>query len=200
MLIPEDEAHDALPRYRHKPRPIGFEIAYRIEGDTLVVDATRSVSRIPLGAVEEVRFLFKPGNIAATGYLVRLTIRDGRRLTIGDTSWRSLVEVERGGARYVRFVEALAKRVAEANPQARFVAGKPPVIWAIYAAVGAIAVGSMLVFGWRALNAQETGAAVLVLGLFLIALIQLYPMIRLNRPRRLAVGEIPADLMPRAEP
>jgi hypothetical protein len=196
VLPLHDEADDDLPRYRQKPRPIGFEIAYAIEGDTLVVNATRSVSRIPLKAVEEVRFLFKPGNIAATGYLVRLTIKDGRRITIGDTSWRSLVEVERGGARYVRFVEALVRGVAEANPQARFVAGKPPAIWAVYAAVGVVAVGFMLLFAWRALNTEATGAAVLVLGLFAVALMQLYPLIRLNRPRRLALGEIPADLMP----
>jgi hypothetical protein len=192
---PDDD--DGLPSYRQKPRPIGFEMAYRLEDDVLVVNATRSVSRIPLSAVAEVRFLFKPGNIAATGYLVRLTMKDGRRITFGDTSWRSLVEVERGGARYVRFVAELAARIARANPQARFVAGKPPVVWAAYAAVGVVAVGFMLLFAWRALNAEASGAAWLVLGLFAVAMLQLYPLITLNRPRSLGLGEVPADLMPK---
>jgi hypothetical protein len=195
-----DEDDDGLPSYRQKPRPIGFELAYKLDGDELVIDSTRKVDRVKLSAVEQVRFTFKPGNIAATGYLTTIRLRDGKTITIGDTSWRSLVEVERGGRRYVAFITALAAAIARLSPQARFIAGKPPLVWAVFAAVAGISVLMMAFFTLRAMQAGANGAMWIGVLLFAVALWQMVPMVRLNRPITLKPGEVPAHLMPAAEP
>lgn len=201
LLQPDDrEADDGLPSYRQKPKPIGFEIAYRLEGEELVVDSTRKIDRVRLSAVEQVRFTFKPGNIAATGYQTQLRLTDGRTVTIGDTSWRSLVEVERGGARYVRFIAALCAAIARANPKARFLAGKPPPIWFAYTAVVALSLLAMLFFMWRSLGIEGGGAIWIGLFIFAAASWQMVPLVWLNRPMPLRTGEVAAHLMPKVEP
>jgi hypothetical protein len=196
----QQDDDDGLPFYRQKPKPIGFEIAYRLDGDELVIDSTRKVDRVKLAAVEQVRFTFKPGNIAATGYLTQLRLKDGKTITIGDTSWRSLVEIERGGARYVSFIAALCAAIARLNPTARFLAGKPRPIWAVFAAVAALSVGMTGFFILRAIQSGADGAmwiGVIIAG---IAIWQMYPMVTLNRPITLRAGEVPAHLMPKVEP
>ncbi len=196
-LPPEDD--DGLPSYRQKPRPIGFELAYKLEGDELVIDSTRKIDRVKLSAVEQVRFTFKPGNIASTGYVTTIRLKDGKTITIGDTSWRSLVEVERGGARYVAFITALSGTIARLNPQARFVAGKPPVIWWVFAGVAALSVVMMALFTLRAFQSGAGGAIWIGVLLFAVAVWQMLPMVRLNRPMELKAGEVPAHLMPAQE-
>ncbi len=192
-----DEEEFGLPSYRQKPRPIGFDLAYKIEGDVLVIDSTRKIDRVRLASVEQVRFTFKPGNIASTGYVTELRLSDGKTITIGDISWRSMVEIERGGARYIRFIRELCAIIARLNPKARFVAGKPPVIWALFAVIATVSVLMMSYFAFRAWQQGVVGAVWIGVGLAAIAAWQMWPMVRLNRPRELALGEIPDDLMPK---
>jgi hypothetical protein len=193
---PEDD--DGSPSYRQKPRPIGFEIAYKLEDDVLVINSTRKIDRVKLAAVEQVRFAFKPGNISSTGYITQLRLKDGKTITIGDISWRSMVEIERGGARYVRFIAALGAAVAAANPQARFVAGRPFPVWALFCAAVAATVVAMGYFIITALGEGAQGAA--GIGAFLLAAVlwQMIPMALNNRPLALGRGEIPPHLMPKA--
>jgi hypothetical protein len=193
--LPEPD-DDGLPSYRQKPRPIGFEVAYKLEGDELVIDTTRKVDRVNLAAVEQVRFTFKPGNIASTGYVTTIRLKDGKTITIGDTSWRSLVEVERGGQRYVDFITALSGAIARQNPNARFLAGKPPLVWVVFATVAGVAVLMMALFTLRAMQSGANGAMWIGVLLFAIALWQMVPMVRLNRPIKLKTGEVPSHLMP----
>jgi hypothetical protein len=194
---PGEDHDDGLPSYRQRPRPIGFDLAYKLEGEVLVIDSTRKVDRVELGAVEQVRFTFKPGNIAATGYVTTLRMKDGKTITIGDTSWRSLVEVERGGQRYIDFITAMCAAIARANPGARFIAGKPPFVWALFAGVAVLAVSMMVFFSWRAYAQGVMGAVWIGLALGSIAIWQMVPMVKLNRPITLRTGEVPMHLMPK---
>ena len=197
---PDQDLDDGLPSYRQRPRPIGFDLAYKLEGHELVIDSTRKVDRVDLRAVEQVRFTFKPGNIATTGYVTELRLKDGKTVTIGDTSWRSLVEVERGGSRYVRFITALCEAIAEGSPEARFLAGKRPFIWVAFAFVSIVSIGMMAYFAWRAFISGFSGAMWIGVALGAVALWQMWPMVMLNRPMILKSGEVPAHLMPSAAP
>ena len=197
---PDQDLDDGLPSYRQRPRPIGFDLAYKLEGQELVIDSTRKVDRVDLRAVEQVRFTFKPGNIATTGYVTELRLKDGKTVTIGDTSWRSLVEVERGGSRYVRFITALCEAIAEGSPEARFLAGKRPFIWVAFAFVSIVSIGMMAYFAWRAFISGFSGAMWIGVALGAVALWQMWPMVMLNRPMILKSGEVPAHLMPSAAP
>jgi hypothetical protein len=199
--LPSDD-DDPLgpPTYRQRPRPIGFDLAYKLEGDVLVIDSTRKIDRVQLSAVEQVRFTFKPGNVTSTGYVTQLRLKDGKTITIGDTSWRSLVEVERGGARYIRFITAICESVARTNPKAQFLAGKPFALWAMFAGIVAVSVAMMVFFAWRAWSQGYTNTMWLGVALAAIALWQMVPMVRLNRPMTLKPGEVPSHLMPNVKP
>jgi hypothetical protein len=196
----ETEPDDGLPVYRQRPRPIGFELAYKLDGATLVIDSTRRVDRVDLATVERVRFAFKPGNIAASGYITELRLTNGKTVTIGDTSWRSMIEVERAGPRYVAFIEALCAAVTRASPDVRFVAGRSALVWLLFSLVGGLAIGVMVYFTLRAWWQGATGAMGIGALLSAIALWQIAPMIWLNRPMALAPGRPPAHLMPAGSP
>lgn len=200
---PLPSSKDDLPEppiYRQRPRPVGAGLSYTLESDVLVVDSAHRIDRVPLSAVEQVRFTFKPSNFTTTGYITQLRLSDGRTIAIGDISWRSAAEIERGGARYVSFIAALCGAISCHNPKARFVAGKALAIWVTFACVAAITVMMMGYFAWRAWAQGYTGAMWIGLVLGAIAIWQMVPMVWLNRPLALGTGEIPAHLMPQVDP
>lgn len=184
------------PSWRQRPKPVGFEIAYRLDGGVLEVDRTRAIDRIRLSAVEEVRFLFAPGNVSSKGYKTRLRLQDGKTVTFGNLSWRSLTDIDRDDARYHRFVAALSAAIARANPQARFVGGRPRPLWIATAIVGVLSLAMLAFFTLSAFQRGMTGAGLLGLLLLAASYWQVWPLISLNRPRDLATGEVPDELVP----
>lgn len=186
----------SLPSWRQRPKPIGFEIAYRLIGDTLEVDSTRKVDRVRLSAVEQVRFFYAPSNVASKGFRTQLRLSDGKSITFGNLSWRSLTDIDRDDARYHAFVTALSGAIRRANPRARFVAGKPYPLWLALALVGGAALVMLAWFSLRAFGQGASTAGWLGLLLAAASFWQVWPMIRLNRPRELASGEVPDDLVP----
>lgn len=184
------------PSWRQRPKPIGFEIAYRLDGETLEIDSTRKVDRVRLSAVEQVRFFYAPSNVSSKGFRTQLQLSDGKSVTFGNLSWRSLTDIDRDDARYHAFVTALSSAIGRASPQARFVAGKPYPLWLALALVGGAALIMLAWFSLRAFGQGATTAGWLGLLLAAASFWQVWPMIRLNRPRDLASGEVPDDLVP----
>jgi hypothetical protein len=192
--IPDDDTPP--PSWRQRARPVGFEISYALEGDTLVVDSTRKVDRVRLSAVEQVRYIYAPSNLSSKGFKTQLRLADGKSITFGNLSWRSLTDMERNDAGYHAFVSALAAAIARANPRARFVAGKPQPLWLALAAVSALSLLMLAFFTGRALLQGQHTTALLGLMLAAASYWQVKPMVVLNRPRDLATGEVPEDLVP----
>ena len=192
----EEQDDDTLPSWRQRPKPVGYEIGYKLVGDSLEVDRTRRVDSVRLSAVEQVRFLYAPGNISSKGYKTQLRLSDGRTVTFGNLSWRSLTDLDRDDARYHRFVTALSAAIARANPRARFVAGRPKPLWLGVAAVGALSMLMLAAFTLRAFQQGATNAGLLGILLVAASFWQVWPLVNLNRPRELATGEVPANLVP----
>ncbi len=192
--IPDDDTPP--PSWRQRARPVGFEIAYRLEGDTLVVDSTRKVDRVRLSAVEQVRFVYAPSNLSSKGFKTQLRLSDGKTITFGNLSWRSLTDMDRDDTGYHAFVSALAAAIAQANPGARFVAGKPALLWGALATVSALSLLMLAFFTGRALLQGAYSTALLGLLLAAASYWQVMPMVTLNKPRELALGEVPDDLVP----
>lgn len=185
-----------LPSWRQRLRPVGFEIAYRLKGDVLEIDLTRKVDQVRLAAVEQVRFLYAPSNVSSKGFRTQLRLSDGRTISFGNLSWRSLTDIDRDDARYHAFVSALSAAIMRASPEARFLAGKPYPLWLALALAGGGALAMLTYFSLRALQQGASAAAGLGLVLAAASFWQVWPMIRLNRPRDLARGEVPDDLVP----
>jgi hypothetical protein len=194
--LPNYNEEFGKPSWRQRARPVGYMLQYDIEGDELVIDSTRKIDRVRLGAVEQVRFTFDPGNISSRGYKVQLRLTDGKTINFGDLSWASMVNIERDPPRYRRFVEALCAVIARANPSCRFLAGMPQPKWLGLAAVAVLAFLGMAGFSWSAWQRGQTNAALVSLFLTLAGLWQIIPIVRNNQPRPLKTGEIPAWLMP----
>ena len=200
MQAPATPDDTPLPSWRQRPRPIGFEIAYRLDGDELEIDSTRKVDRVRLAAVEQGRFLYAPSNVSSKGFRTQLRLSDGKSVTFVNLSWRSLTDIERDDRRYHAFVAALAAAIVQANPNARFVAGKPRPLWLALALVGGAALIMLVWFSLRAFQQGASAAGWLGLVLAAASFWQVWPMVRLNRPRELAAGEVPEDLVPGREP
>jgi hypothetical protein len=192
--LPDDDAPP--PSWRQRPRPVGFEIAYKLDGDALEIDTTRKVERVRLSAIEQVRFIHAPSNVSTKGFKTQLRLSDGKVITFGNLSWRSLTDLDRDDARYHAFVTALCAAIVRASPEARFVAGKPFSLWLAMALVGGLSVAMLVFFTGRAFLQGATSAGFLGLALAAASVWQVGPMVKLNRPRELAQGEVPDDLVP----
>jgi len=191
---PEDDAPP--PSWRQRPRPVGIEVGYKLVGDMLEIDRTRRVDNVRLSAIEQVRYLYAPGNVSSKGFRTQLKLSDGRTVTFGNLSWRSLTDIDRDDAGYYRFVAALAAAVARANPRARFVAGKPKPLWIALALVSALSLLMLAAFTLRAFLQGTTNAGLLGILLIAASFWQVWPLVALNKPRELTSGEVPDDLVP----
>lgn len=196
MQANQDDDTPLSPSWSQRPKPVGFEITYRLRGDTLEIDTTRKVDHVRLGSVEQVRFIYAPSNVTAKAYKAQLRLSDGKVITFGNLSWRSLTDISRDDARYHAFVTALSQTIARANPKARFIAGKPYALWVALAVVSALSMVMLAFFSARAFQQGASSAGWLGLGLIGASVWQVWPMVKLNKPRQLASGEVPDELVP----
>src|SRR3954471_13445860 len=182
--------------YRQNPRPIGFEVSYRLIGDRLSVDTGRKESEVALARVEQVRLTYETRSMGQGAYQASLTLADGTTVKLSSISWRSMIDARRQDAEYSAFVQALLLAVARANPAARFLAGKPRLQWLAIAAIAAVSLVAVAFFIWRAVLSGATVAALLGAVIAAAGIWQLEPMVRLNRPRAFTIRELPQGLLP----
>ena len=188
-------ATDLPVTYRQSPRPVGFPVTYKLLSERLVIDSTRRVDEVTLRHVELVRLTYEPGKLARGFFKMALRFTDGRTLAITSVSWASLMQMRDQRPAYGAFVRALTEAIGRANPQARFEAGKPRLLWGAMALLACLVVAVLAILIARSLAAGSFAAAVVALGLGAAMLWQVAPMVRLNRPRPFAPGEVPADLV-----
>jgi len=189
---------DAIPGtiYVHNPRPVGLPVAFAIKGRKLVVDRMGQATEIPLAEIAEMRVSYEPRSFAQNQLRTRLRLASGLSITLSSVSFRSVVFADRQDAEYGAFVRTLAKAIAKANPDARFNAGRPYLLWLAMSGSAALLMGAIVLFIVYALSAGETIAA--ALGAFIagLGIWQLEPLIRLNRPMPFSPENPPAALVP----
>lgn len=182
--------------YSHSPKPVGFPLAFRLSGNRLLIDSTRSVDEIALAAVAEVRLTYEPRSVARRAFKTTVKLEDGRSFALSSLSWRSLTRVDEQAAEYRAFVTALLRAISRASPRARFVAGKPAPIWCAAVVLAVAAFLGIALFVWRALAAGASEAA--LFGLIVLAggLWQAWPFVGRNRPETFRPDAPPDRLMP----
>ncbi|KLK90353.1 hypothetical protein AA309_26170 [Microvirga vignae] len=177
---------------------MGGPISFAIKGDRLVVDSGRKVHEVRLGTVETVRMTYEPGRIGQKSYRTKVTMMDGKAFTFSSLTWRSLIEAQEMTTEYRAFAQALCEAIVKANPEARFIAGKP---WWLWFSTTAIAILSLLLMAyliWQALQMGSTGVALIGALLAVVGIWQIEPMVRLNKPRFFSSNAPPEELMPKA--
>jgi hypothetical protein len=182
--------------YRQNPRPVGFEVVFRLSPGRLEVDGMRRVDDVRLDGIEQVRLTYQPRSFSNRVFRTKLTLKDGKRVNVTSLSWRSMLEARSQDAEYGAFVRALLAEIGRANPACRFVAGRPPVIWLLVALFSAASLVAIAAFAWQAFSTGATAVAAFAAFLLAAGVWQLEPLVRLNRPRRFTPDAPPADLVP----
>ncbi|KAA2238174.1 hypothetical protein [Salinarimonas soli] len=186
------------PSYSHNPRPVGYPLAFKLLRNRLVVDTTRKVEEMQLGAVTRIRLSYEPRSFAQRAFRTRVTLVNGRTVTFTSVSWTSIMNVRSQEAEYSAFVHALIEAVARANPKVELITGKHAVLWSLMISAAAFTLVAVALFAWRAFESGAPGAALLGAAVAAVGIWQLEPIIRLNRPGRFAPDALPEALLPKA--
>ncbi|QRM31048.1 hypothetical protein [Microvirga sp. VF16] len=184
--------------YTHSPKPFGGPISFTLKGEKLTVDSGRKVHEVQLGAVSTVRMTFEPGRLAQKSFRTKVIMKDGKSFTFNSLDWKSLVEAQELTQEYRAFTQALCDAIARANPQAKFVAGKPLGLWIPTSGLAIASLLAMAYLIWQAFQMGATGVALMGALFAIVGVWQIEPMIRLNKPRPFRAGELPAELLPKA--
>jgi hypothetical protein len=182
--------------YQHNPRPVGGPISFVLKGDKLTVDSGRKVHEVQLGAVETVRMTYEAGRLGQKAFRTKVVMKDGKAFSFSSVSWKSLIEAEQLTRDYRAFTQSLFEAIRRANPNARFVAGKPWWLWLSTTLIGIASLMAMAILIWRAFQLGSTSVALLG-GLFaVVGVWQIEPMVRLNKPRTFRPEAPPPELLP----
>ena len=184
--------------YSHNPRPFGGPISFVLKEGRLTVDSGRKVREVQLGAAEIVRMTYEPGRLGRKAFRTKVHLKDGKSFTYTSLDWKSLVEAQEMTSEYKAFTQALCEAIRQANPEARFVAGKPWWLWCVTFIIAIASLLAMAVMIWRAFEMGMSGVALMGALFALVGIWQIEPMIRLNKPRAFSPGEPPSELLPKA--
>ena len=187
---------DGDPVYVYKPSPMGTPWELRLRADALEWRTGRRSGRIPYPHITRVRLSFRPVTMQTRRFVTELWWRDGPRLTIASSSWRSLLEQAAQDHDYGVFVRELYARMAAAGASASFETGVPAILyWPGLAVFAGVALG-LAVLAVRALQIGSYAGAATV-GIFLVVFVwQSGAYFRRNRPGRYRPDTVPRELVP----
>jgi hypothetical protein len=185
-------------RYSYSPKPFGGPLSYTLEGDRLTIDSGRKIYEVALGSAVAVRMTYEPGRLAKRSFRTKVILTDGKSFTLSSLNWKSMVEAEELTQGYRTFTHALCEAIARANPQARFIAGKPLGLWLPTLALAIASLLAMAYLIWQALQMGATGVALIGALLGIVGVWQIEPMIRLNKPRPFRSDALPEEMLPKA--
>ena len=97
---------------------------------------------------------FEPGRLAQKSYRTKVTMKDGKSFTFNSLDWKSLVEAQEMTKEYRAFVKALCEAIILANPEVRFVAGKPMGLWRPTSGLAIASLLAMAYLVWQARPAR----------------------------------------------
>lgn len=156
-------------------------------------------ARFPYGDIAEIRLLFDPTRFDTERHRCDVTLRDGTRAAFWSTHYVSVGEFEDRGGSYRPLVRQLVARVAAANPNCQFRAGKRPLVyWAEQIFLAAMA--ALLIWVLALVGGSGLSELVLVKLGIVVALIPLaLRYARRNRPRAFQPAAVPPDVLPDRE-
>ena len=178
-------------RHAFRGSPFGEETIVTL-GDH-GIDVTDGTTRhIALSDILRVRLRMVPLRASTDQYVCEIEPRTGARLRICSASYHHLVVVENRAATWRPLVEQLHRQLMSVSPPPQFVAGDPPLRFAL-----PIGLWLILVAGALWLISQD--AAIGLIALFPITFLGVfywYRRLHANRPRPYDPRALPPILMP----
>lgn len=186
--------------YGYKPSLVRAALEFRLTPTELEYTTGSQSGRVALRDVRRIRLSYRPTSVQSNRYLTEIWSTSGGKLQIASTSRRTMMDATRHDEAYAAFVRDLAARVAAANPAVELVAGTAPLVYWPGVAVFVVLALAIAVLAVRALQVEQWAGAAVVGGFWLVFLWQIGKFFRRNRPRHLAGGDIPADVLPTPQP
>jgi hypothetical protein len=182
--------------YRHRPRPFGGEVCFRLEGETLVIDTGRKVENWALRDIAVIRMTYEPKSVVWQGFRLKMTHKNGRNLSLTNLNWKSYVHVDRQDDDYTHFVSDLITRTEAANPRLVCIAGKTAMVY--YATVLLGTSTTLLMSAMTVLAALNGSVAYAALAaLFILPFAQMsWALSHRNKPEFFKKTDIPARVLP----
>jgi hypothetical protein len=179
---------DDATTYAYRPSVLGATWSFRLTPDGIVWDAGRRSARV--------RMSFRPATLQSQRFLTEIWSRDGTKLRILSSSWKSMVEQTRLDDSYCAFVTALHGRLQAAGACCDYVSGASPFLYwlglATFVATSLV-IAALIV---RVLQAGATAAALLIAGFLAGFLWQAGGYFRRNRPGRYSPDALPPHQLP----
>jgi hypothetical protein len=184
------------PYYAYKPSLMGSPWEFWLKPYGLGWRVGRTEGETPYADITSVRLAYRPITMQTHRFVAEIRSRNGPRLTLSSSSWRSLVEQGSQLEAYSAFVRDLHRRLAEAGSRAEFHTGLPPALY--WPGVLAFAAVSLATLGLavRALVVGEWAAAALIGGFFALFAWQSGGFFDRNRPGHYLPQAPPDKLVP----
>lgn len=178
-------------RHAFRGSPFGEETIVDLGDDGL--DVTNGATRhIALSDIVRVRLRMFPLRGSADQYVCEVEPRSGARLRICSASHHHLVVVENRAATWRPLVEHLHRRLLSLQPPPQFLAGDPPLRFAL-----PIGLWLVLVAGALWLLSQDAAIGLIaLLPITVLGIIYWYRRLHANRPRPYDPRALPPILMP----
>jgi hypothetical protein len=187
---------DDPPTYEYKPALMGAPWQFQLAPEALHWTMGRHSGHVTYDAIVRVRLAFRPVSMQSYRFVAEIWPKDGPKLTVASTTWRSIAAQERQDEAYAAFIGGLHQRIVSAGGQGAFIAGSPaPLYWmglVIFVAMS-VALAALTV---RGLQGEEWAGGAMVCGFLALLLWQVGAFFRRNRPGRYRPDALPAALLP----
>lgn len=183
--------------FSHRKNLFAKPCTFRIDDKTLsIVVSGITTEQIELSHVDTVRLKYAPLRSQPNRFECSLSLAGHPDLEFSNIFFVGAFDQQEKSAEYVPFVRTLIQRIADANPQTRFVGGMTPVGY--YVSTGffllILAMFAALLFFVPFGKLSTTNILKIILILLFIP--ALFRHMRTNKPRDFSPSDPPADLLP----
>ena len=193
---PAEPTNGDGPAYSFRPSVLGAPRNFRLAAHAIIWDAGRRSGQIAYRRVSRVRLSFRPASMQNHRFVTEIWSQDGPKLDVVSSSWKSMVEQIRLDDEYRAFITELHRRLIAAGTAARFDTGTN--LLAFWGGLALLAVAGLGLAGLvvRALEANASGAALLIAIFLAVFLWYGGNYFRRNRPGRYWPDALPEALLP----
>jgi hypothetical protein len=188
-----------MTAYTQRPHAFSPERTYALGPEDLTWKDDKSEGRLAYADFTEVRLAYAPTRVQKNRFLLTLVGKQGKPLQISNASYRSLADFEDRSLGYSRFVVALHRAVAVANPGVRFVSGNTRGQYTLNGLMAAFAVAVMVAGLVFFIAFGLVWVALIKMGLMAYYLPSLLRYLGRNRPCNYDPANIPPEMLPAME-
>ncbi|EAQ36093.1 hypothetical protein NB311A_11647 [Nitrobacter sp. Nb-311A] len=196
MVSPPSETPSSGVEYAYRASAIGSAHRFALEDDGISWRVSRRTGRWGYADIAAVRMSYRPMSMQSRRFRTEISHRDGGRIIVMSTTWRTLALMDAQDNDYRTFIVELHRRLAEHGARATLVGGLNPLLYFAGAGVLMLLLVAMTALLARAIVTGEWAGALFIVGLSAFFGWQIGRFMRRNRPRAYTFDALPQDLLP----